>query len=221
MPPRLPPAGPGGGAAGEASGQDLAHEGDGAALVFAERAERAGAVGRVAVVALERAVELGRVAGEAAVRGDQRALAGSACRRCWRPAPCPRRPRWWRGRAAGAGRPGCGTPIEIGLVPNRRSTPPNGATISPSPTLTKWIETSPASAARSAQSPTRPICPALRSATTASPAPRALAMPRSTACGATVWPRPWLPSTTAWVAVSVTMVIERPANTLPSCSHCT
>ena len=31
--------------------------------------------------------------------------------------------------------------------------------------MTKWTETSPSAAAISAQSPTRPICPALRSAT--------------------------------------------------------
>ena len=61
--------------------------------------------------ALERAVEVGRVVGETAVGGDQGALRGSACRRCWRPGPCLRRRRWSRGRAAGAGRPGCGTPM--------------------------------------------------------------------------------------------------------------
>ena len=49
------------------------------------------------------------------------------------------------------------------------------------PTLTKWIETRPWPAARSAQSPMRPTWPELRSVTTARPAERALAMPRSAA----------------------------------------
>ena len=52
--------------------------------------------------------------------------------------------------------------MHIGLVPKRRSVPPKGATISPRPTFTKWMETRPASAARSAQSPMRPIWPELR-----------------------------------------------------------
>ena len=89
------------------------------------------------------------------------------------------------------------------------------------PTLTKWMDTSPASAARSAQSPMRPTWPELRSVTTASPAARALAMPMSTAAGPMVWPKPRLPSSTAWLALSATTVGAWPARTLPSCSHCT
>ena len=43
--------------------------------------------------------------------------------------------------------------------------------------MTKWTETSPSAAAISAQSPTRPICPALRSAIAASPAFLHFSMP--------------------------------------------
>ena len=60
-------------AAGEAAGQDLAHEGDAAALVIAKRPQRPGAVAGIAHMrALQRAVKLGRVAREAAIRSHQR-----------------------------------------------------------------------------------------------------------------------------------------------------
>ncbi len=86
--------------------------------------------------------------------------------------------------------PSGGTPMQTGLVEKRRSTPPNGATSSPPSTLTKWSETRPASAARSAQSPMRPRWPEWRSPIIATPASRALAMPKSTASGPIVWPKP-------------------------------
>lgn len=54
--------------------------------------------------------------------------------------------------------------------------------------LTKCTETRPSAAAISAQSPTRPIWPALRSAIAESPTFRHFSMPILTACGATVCP---------------------------------
>src|SRR2546421_6944398 len=88
-------------------------------------------------------------------------------------------------------------------VENRRSTPPNGATSTLPAALTKWTEINPASAAIAAQSPTRPIWPALRRATAARPCCRHFSIPSSTACGATVWPKPKRPSTTASTGVSI------------------
>ena len=62
-----------------------------------------------------------------------------------------------------------------GLVDMRRSVPPKGATIMPSPlVLTKWIEMRPLAAASSAQSPMRPRWPELRRPTTETPYSRAL-----------------------------------------------
>ena len=83
-----------------------------------------------------------------------------------------------------------GMPTQNGAVDSRRSRPPNGATSSEPGALTKWIEIRPAAAARSAHSPTRPTWPELRSDTAASPAAFAFSTPMSTACGATVWPKP-------------------------------
>src|SRR6478736_7408039 len=98
-----------------------------------------------------------------------------------------------------------GMPTQYGAVDSRFSTPPNGATSSEPAALTKCTDTSPSAAAISAQSPTRPIWPALRSATADSPAFLHFSMPIRTACGVTVWPYPNLPSTTASDGVSTTI----------------
>ena len=75
---------------------------------------------------------------------------------------------------------GIGTPMLTGLVDMRRSVPPKGATIMPSPlVLTKWIEMKPLAAASSAQSPMRPRWPELRRPTTETPYSRALSPPRA------------------------------------------
>ena len=63
------------------------------------------------------------------------------------------------------GRPLTGTPAQNGLVPKRASAPPYGATMPREMTLTKWIDTSPAAAACSAQAPMRPRWCELPSAT--------------------------------------------------------
>ena len=109
-------------------------------------------------------------------------------------------------KSSTSGRPGSGTPTQKGAVEKRRSTPPKGATSTLPATLTKWMEISPAAIAISAQSPTRPIWPALRSAMTADAVSAARARCRvRTACGATVWPKPHLPSSTAKAPPSVTI----------------
>ena len=115
---------------------------------------------------------------------------------------------------------GRGTPTTNGAVESRRSVPPNGATSTLPEALTKCTETSPAAAAISAQSPTRPMWPALRRATMASPFFLHLSMPMATACGATVWPKPCRPSTTASTGVSVSILTVRSANTTPIFFHC-
>ena len=101
-------------------------------------------------------------------------------------------------------RPGRGTPTQYGAVENRRSMPPKGATSTLPAALTKCTDTSPLAAAISAKSPTRPMCPALRRATADSPIARHLSMPIAVAAGATVWPKPNLPSTTEITGVSTT-----------------
>ena len=108
-------------------------------------------------------------------------------------------------------------PAQNGAVDMRRSVPPNGATSTLPEALTKWMETRPAAAAISAQSPTRPMWPALRSATIDRPIALHLSMPICTACGATVWPKPYRPSTTASTGVSVLISTLRSATTAPSC----
>ena len=77
-----------------------------------------------------------------------------------------------------AGRPpASGTPIAIGLVESRRSLPPNGATRCAPDVLRKCSDTCPASAAISAQSPSRPRWPQLRRPIIAMPVFAAFAMP--------------------------------------------
>ena len=100
--------------------------------------------------------------------------------------------------------PRIGKPIENGAVEMRRSTPPKGATSWLPATLTKWTETSPASAAISAHSPMRPRWPALFSATTQAPDFAAFLIPTCTASGPIDWPKPKRPSTTAKLSFSVT-----------------
>ena len=79
-------------------------------------------------------------------------------------------------RIAG-GAPASGTPMASGLVDRRRSLPPKGATRCAPEVLRKCSETCPASAAISAQSPSRPRCPQLRRPTKAIPCRAALPMP--------------------------------------------
>ena len=93
--------------------------------------------------------------------------------------------------------------------------PPNGATSTLPEALTKCTDTRPAAAAISAQSPTRPTWPALRSVTADRPFLRHLSMPICTACGVTVWPKPYLPSTTAITGVSTTTSTVTSATTTP------
>jgi hypothetical protein len=81
--------------------------------------------------------------------------------------------------------------------------------------LTKWIDTNPSAAAISAQSPTRPTWPALRNVTADRPPFLHLSMPIRTACGVTVWPKPYLPSTTAITGVSTTTSTFTSATTVP------
>ena len=119
------------------------------------------------------------------------------------------------------GWPGRGTPTQNGAVESRRSVPPKGATSTLPEALTKCTETSPASAAISAQSPTRPMWPAFLSATMERPMALHLSMPMATACGVTVWPKPCSPSTTASTGVSLTTLTLRSACTTPSRFHCT
>ena len=45
-------------------------------------------------------------------------------------------------------------------------------------------------------------------------------MPMATACGATVWPKPCSPSTTASTGVSLSRFTCRSASTTPSRFHC-
>jgi hypothetical protein len=91
------------------------------------------------------------------------------------------------------GRPGSGTPAQNGLVPKRASAPPCGATMAREMTLTKCIDTRPASAACSAQAPMRPRWCALPSATMQLPCLRALDAQRHGFLPMT-WPKPALPS---------------------------
>ena len=62
-----------------------------------------------------------------------------------------------------------GIPTQNGAVEKRRSSEAKGATITEPEAVTKWIETRPAAAARSAHSPTRPRWPELRKAIAARP----------------------------------------------------
>ncbi len=94
--------------------------------------------------------------------------------------------------------------MAIGAVDMRRSMPPKGATETLCGAFTKWTETSPSPAAISAHSPTRPTWPALRSAIAESPTALHFSTPNRTACRATVWPKPYLPSSTAMTGVSLT-----------------
>src|SRR5262249_60002559 len=99
-----------------------------------------------------------------------------------------------------------GTPIVTGLVDRRLSLPPKGATRCAPEVFRKCSDTWPASAASSAQSPTRPRCPQLRSPIMAMPAFRALATPSAPANSPTTCPKPRLPSTIAIVSLSNTTV---------------
>jgi hypothetical protein len=104
-------------------------------------------------------------------------------------------------RIAG-GPPATGTPIAIGFVDSRRSLPPNGATRCAPDVLRKCSDTCPASAAISAQSPSRPRCPQLRRPIIAMPFAFAFAMPMRVAVSPVTWPNPRCPSTIAIVSLS-------------------
>src|SRR6202030_4342186 len=73
--------------------------------------------------------------------------------------------------------PSTGTPTVIGLGESRRSLPPKGATRGAPDVFRKCTDTWPSPAANSAQSPTRPRWPQLRSPTIAMPLLAALVVP--------------------------------------------
>ena len=138
--------------------------------MLAEGADRAGALGVIArPVRAVRPVQHRRILAQACRRDRSARPSAISCRRGLRPAPCLRRRSRWRNPARSDPARGaeCRRNRARSTAASRRRR--YGATSSEPAALTKCIETSPSAAAISAQSPTRPICPALRSATAARP----------------------------------------------------
>ena len=83
-------------------------------------------------------------------------------------------------------------------MPSLGSSPPGGATRWPAPPLfTVAIRTRPSAAARSAYSPSRPMCPQFRAVPAATPSAFAFARTRSRSRWAWTWPKPhWASQTT-------------------------